>query len=285
MVIFDGMKQGQVKYGNSTIHYCRWGGGTELLIAIHGFGEDSTSYACIGENLPSEFSLIALDLPKHGSTEWKEASAITPHELLSVIQRLCAEGGIDGSVFGLIGYSMGARIALSLYETDSKNIAQLLLLAPDGLSMHFVYWLSTQTTVGRGMFRWTMQHPKPFLQIASFARRTGIIKESRMRFAKLYLQQETTRKQVYEIWTAFRKFRPDRKKIALLLHRHQTPITLVFGKNDPVIQSSLGEDFRQHAKSEIGLEILDSGHQLLHEKHARQICSLLKIQNQTNLKQ
>jgi GTP-binding protein EngB required for normal cell division len=120
-----------------------------------------------------------------------------------------------------------------------------------------------------------MQHPESFLKTASLARRAGFLGESQLRFAKLYLQQEASRKRLYEVWTAFRKFKSRRRKISELMREHQTQLTLVFGKHDPVIQASMGEAFRKQVNDNIKIEILDCGHQLLNEKQAPQICALI----------
>jgi len=275
MVIFESMIQGQVRYGKLSIHYSRWGNGDNVVLAIPGFGEGSESFSCIGKLMAQDQTLLAVDLPLHGFTDWKERDAIEPSALLAAIQELLFECGFINSKFSLVGFSMGARIALSIYEEAPERIKELVLLAPDGLNMHFIYWLSTQTYLGSSLFRWAMQHPESFLKTANFARRAGFLGERQLRFAKLYLQQEASRKRLYEIWTAFRKFKSRRRRISELMREHQTQLTLVFGKQDPVIQASLGEAFRRQVNGNIKIEILDCGHQLLNEKQAPQICALI----------
>jgi pimeloyl-ACP methyl ester carboxylesterase len=171
MVIFESMIQGRVKYRESTIHYSRWGNGGNVVLAIPGFGEGSESFSCIGKLMASDQTLLAVDLPLHGSTDWKENDPMEPSALLVAIRELLFECGFSNTKFSLVGYSMGARIALSIYEEAPERIEQLILLAPDGLNMHFIYWLSTQTYLGSSIFRWTMHHPEFFLKTASLARR------------------------------------------------------------------------------------------------------------------
>ena len=68
-------------YRSSRLHYYCWGAGPRLLFAFHGYSESASSFALIGEAIDTPFTLIAIDLPFHGQTEWKEGLSFAPDEL------------------------------------------------------------------------------------------------------------------------------------------------------------------------------------------------------------
>ncbi len=49
-----------------------WGKGASLLFCFHGYGESSGSFGFLEGALARQFTIIAIDLPFHGQTEWRE---------------------------------------------------------------------------------------------------------------------------------------------------------------------------------------------------------------------
>lgn len=279
------MKIGEIPYYDSRIHFRQWGNGERLIIALHGFGEDGESFHPLSFHLPDKFSLVAIDLPFHGDSFWNEQRDFEARDLLSVIDRLRPESGAQPGNFILMGYSMGARIALSLYEYSPERVNQMILLSPDGLSIHFIYWFCTQTSLGNRLLKWNLEHPQSLLKLAGIIRSTGLVKERQLKFARLYLQDQETRNKVYEIWTGFKRFRPRHSRFKDLLRKYKTPLTLVYGKYDPVITPGKGVELTKVLGDQCNLKILECGHQLLRENQAFLICSLLLKGNQLNLRE
>jgi pimeloyl-ACP methyl ester carboxylesterase len=78
----------------------------------------------------------------------------------------------------LLGFSLGARIALTLYEANPEKVERLVLLAPDGLKVNFWYWLATQTWIGNKLFACTMQHPGWFLLFLKLLNKLKLVNSS-----------------------------------------------------------------------------------------------------------
>src|SRR5882757_6972898 len=155
------------------IHYSRWGTGNKILLCFHGYGESADSFAFLGDALGNEFTILAIDLPFHGRTEWEEGLIFLPDDLLAFLEKITA--GLAGAAgrWWLLGYSMGGRVALSLMEKIPEKIGRLVLVAPDGLKMNPWYWLATQNPAGRRLFRWTMRYPGWFFFVLKVAGKLG----------------------------------------------------------------------------------------------------------------
>jgi pimeloyl-ACP methyl ester carboxylesterase len=75
-------------YKSSRVHYLKGGGGKRLLFCLHGYGESSGSFVFLEAPLGGEFTLIAIDLPFHGKTDWKEGRGFLPEDLLAIIREI-----------------------------------------------------------------------------------------------------------------------------------------------------------------------------------------------------
>ena len=144
-------------YQQSTIHYRKSGSGPHLTVCFHGFGEFAKTFDPVAASL-HDHTLIAIDLPFHGETIWREETELSINGLLEIIS-LCPE--IGDSPFGLMGYSMGGRVVLTLFETVPEKINYIVLIAPDGLKANPWYLFATQTIAGKKCFQ--VYHEKPCL--------------------------------------------------------------------------------------------------------------------------
>jgi pimeloyl-ACP methyl ester carboxylesterase len=275
------MPSAYFSFGNSRIHYSYWGTGGRLLLCFHGYGESAASFAFLEEALGQDFTLLAVDLPYHGKTEWNEGYYLAPRDLLSVLQEIAAalSGGSDG--WWCMGYSMGGRVALQLLELAPEKIKRLVLLATDGLQMNPWYWLATQTRVGNRFFRWTMKRPAWLF----FLLRTGdalrLVNPSVYKFTAHYVDDERVRQILYARWTTMRGFKPDLPAISKLISTHHIPIALLYGSYDRIIRWERGERFRKHNVSYCKLTLLQAGHQLLQPKFLEVIAKSLYLPPKT----
>src|SRR5438477_13115821 len=86
----------------------------------------------------------------------------------------------------LMGFSLGGRMALALYEKMSPSVERLVLLAPDGLKVNFWYWLSTQTWIGNRLFLFTMNHPSWFFSFLKGLNKLKLVNVSIFKFVNYY---------------------------------------------------------------------------------------------------
>lgn len=240
------------------------------MLCFHGYGEHALTFAPLAEQLSGQYSIIAINLPWHGDTGWKEGPDFDITDLIAIIDLI---PGIPAT-FSVAGYSMGGRVTLQLYQYLHRRINRLLLIAPDGLKMNFWYWLATQSRPGNRLFRHFMQKPDFFFAVTSVLRKVGLINTGVYNFTRQFLRERTARQQLYTIWTTMRRIRPNVTAIVQLLQEHGTPVTMIYGRYDKVIRYATGRHFARKAGKRVSVHVLPTGHKLLQKKSIEQIADI-----------
>lgn len=274
------MEYCQLSYKRSTIGYYRFGKGPSPAICFHGYGEDGTSFAFLEKYASDQFSFIAIDLPFHGKTEWNEGLNFPNSDLLQIIKEILEKEYLKLNTqnlkLTLLGFSLGGRIALSLYQELSNKTERMMLMAPDGLKINFWYWLSTQTGLGNRLFRYTMKHPGWFFGFLKLLNKLGMVNASIFKFVNYYIGDRDVRRLLYERWTCLRKLKPHIKRIKLFIRNNKTKTRLIYGKHDRIITTARGNKFTKGIEELCTVTIIQSGHQVLHEKHVAELLPLFR---------
>jgi pimeloyl-ACP methyl ester carboxylesterase len=263
-------------FASSRISYSRWGTGSKLILCFHGYGESAASFAFLEGPLGREFTILAIDLPFHGQTDWREGLFFDPRDLLTLIGKIIA--GIPGIGYRwwLLGYSMGGRVALYVLQSCPEKIEKLILVAPDGLSVNGWYWLSTQTRGGNWLFRQTMHRPGWFFLILRLGNKLKLVNQSIYKFTLNYIGDRQAREILYKRWTTLRGFRPGIGAIKAAIREKNIPVRLLYGQYDRIIRWERAEKFKAGIEPWCKLVILPSGHKLLQLKNLDVLLALLK---------
>lgn len=270
------MQTAYLPYRSSQVHYCWFGAGSKILLCFHGYGESEASFHFLETYIPRDYTLIAIDLPFHGKTQWQEGLTFSVADLLAIVDALRTKHGQDTSRFTVLGYSMGGRIALQLLQAIPEQIEKVLLLAPDGLKINFWYWLATQTYIGNRLFGFTMKHPGWFFALLQAGNQLQLINQSVLKFTRYYIHDTQVRTLLYERWTGMRAIKPNLALVKKLIRAHQLPVYLLYGRYDRIIRHERGEKFRAGIESFCTLQIIQTGHQVLQEKQVNHIIQLLQ---------
>jgi pimeloyl-ACP methyl ester carboxylesterase len=263
-----------LKYPHSTFHYHQYGNGPKLLFCFHGYGRDGQTFYFFDRMLGNQYTVIAIDLPFHGLTEWDKELTFHPNYLIQVIQQIRASLQKEKEKFSLLGFSMGGRIALHLTQVLHKHIDKLVLIAPDGLKFNFWNFVATQTWLGNKLLNYTVNHPGWFLKILTFAEKTKLANRSITSFVHYYMDDEQQRLTLYRRWTTMRMFQPKLHKIKRLINRQKLKVRMMFGRYDNIIQLKGGEKFYNGIQENASLKVVDLGHNLLNEGNAKRIVEL-----------
>lgn len=260
-------------YKDSEVSYLVFGSGPECVICLHGYGENGGSFAFLEKYAGRDFTFCSIDLPFHGDTLWNQGLSFGSKELSDIISSIATTitGKSGEEKMVLMGFSLGGRMALQYFETEPAKISRMILMAPDGMKINFWYWLATQTYVGSRLFRLTMKYPSWFFWFLKFVNRLGFVNASVFKFVNYYIRDEKMREQLFLRWTGLGKIRPRIKRIKDLIRAHRVPVRLIYGKHDRIILSSRAEKFRKGIEEYCSLDIIPSGHQVLHEMHHVQI--------------
>lgn len=282
------MEHRELSYKNSPISYYRFGTGTHSVVCFHGYGEDGKLFGFLEKYVGEDYTFYAIDLPFHGKTEWKEGLLFTFKDLQQIIHEIfeqnsfSARGGslsdttqTPNGKFSVLGFSLGGRIALSLYQANPGRIQKIVLLAPDGLKVNIWYWFATQTLIGNRIFAFSMKKPGWFLGFLKLANKLGLVNASVFKFVNYYIGNREARQLLYKRWTTLRKLKPNLIRIKNLIRRYKTPTRLLYGKYDRIILPVRGEKFQKGIEEFCTLTVIDSGHQVVHENHVKQILPAL----------
>lgn len=257
------------------VAYYKFGTGPKAVICFHGYGERGDKFSFLEKYAGAVFTFYSFDLPGHGHTKWDKQLSFTLADLEQVLRQLIQNEKLPASKFSVLGYSLGGRLSLALLEAVPGAIDRLVLLAPDGLKLNGWYWFATQTKLGNRLFRFTMKHPHWFLWFISFLNQLKLINKSVFKFVKHHIKDKEIREELYYRWTMLRKIRPDVAAIKKLIVKNEIQVSLLYGKHDRIIVTSPATRFRKNIEPFCVIKIIESGHQLLHEKHAKDICEAL----------
>lgn len=269
------MQAAFIPFRSSQVHYSFGGNGNHILLCMHGYGESENSFHFLEKYLPANYRIIAIDMPWHGKTQWKEEIDFTVEDLMQIIDDILAALNATGSSLTLLGFSMGGRMSLGILQAIPHRIQNMILLAPDGLKVNIWYYLATQTFIGNRLFSFTMKHPGWFFGLINLGNKLRLINRSAYNFTNNYVNDKTVRRQLYLRWTGFRKIKPSLSIIKKNIRQHNIRVHLIYGEFDRIIRHERGTKFRQGIENKCELHIIKSGHQLLQEKNAPLIAGLL----------
>ena len=238
-----------VSYKNSVISYYLFGSGPRLSLCFHGYGEDATGFQFLEKYAGKEYTFIAIDLPFHGKTDWKDGLTFTNRDLHQVLSNILNGTNhkfqTSNIKFSLIGFSLGGRAVLSLFQLQPEKIEKIILLAPDGLKVNFWYWLATRTRLGNKLFASTMKYPGWFFFLLKIFDKFRLVNTSVLKFVNHYIGNEKARRILYQRWTCLRKLKPDLHLIKSFISKYKIPVRLVYGKHDRIILPARGEKFKK----------------------------------------
>jgi len=105
-------------------------GAGEPLVLLHGLGESHIGWRPVIDALSKGYDVIALDLPGFGRSPALPASMpATAVNLAAAVQHTLDALGVGA--YHVAGYSLGARVAIQLAESD--RVGSVIAIAPDGL--------------------------------------------------------------------------------------------------------------------------------------------------------
>ena len=104
----------------SSLHVTTYGSGP-LVVACHGFTQTGESWRTLATHLQDSHTIVALDLPGHGGSAHVQANL---EETAAMIASIAA-----GEQFSLLGYSLGARVALTATLAKIEGLNRSILIS------------------------------------------------------------------------------------------------------------------------------------------------------------
>jgi pimeloyl-ACP methyl ester carboxylesterase len=102
----------------------RWGVGPADVVFVHGGAQNAHTWDTVA--LALERPALAIDLPGHGHSEWRDDGAYTPHNLADDIAVMVAEHAPRARV--VVGMSLGGLTSMELAVRHPALVRRLVLV-------------------------------------------------------------------------------------------------------------------------------------------------------------
>lgn len=256
-----------IKYQNSDIHYLRFGNpnASHFLVTFSGYSDAAQAYKVLNPVFEAaHYCIIAIDMPHHGNTIWREKKLIY-NDLQNILSTILAKENIKK--FECMGFSYGGRLILSFLEDFAPRIERLWLLAPEGLVSKWVsaagslpLWLRKRLTM------W-LQKPEKFLLWVEKLTKWGLIPTFTRSFLRFHLSSLQRRQRMFTFWLAHDEFKLKNLSYRLSL----LPTEVFLGEKDELFPPRKMQKYLKPFKN-IRLHLIaGENHQILNEKFVQYI--------------
>jgi pimeloyl-ACP methyl ester carboxylesterase len=250
-----------------------YGDGRRLIVCWHGYGQSRKLFVPLLDAMPAGSRVVLLDMPLFGESAWADDGlGISPADLDAFLRLLLARFPADS--VECIAFSLGAKIALGLYEATSVPIRRMVLISPDGLRIHPLYRFCIYNPVGKVLFYTVLRWPAFFLFILKAMYHLRITDAFKYRFVSRQFDAPHKRDLLRRVWQGFSRIRPDIDRIAARAGHENTDWHVIWGEADNVLPMKLCRDFIQKVNG-AKLHVVPGGHFLLNPPTA-EVMTLLK---------
>ncbi|MBX2875685.1 MAG: alpha/beta hydrolase [Saprospiraceae bacterium] len=245
------------------IHFLSWGQGDRLIIAFPGFSNSAALFEPIGTALQEQCTVVALDLPFHGRTQW-QAEQYTRADVQDWIQAILTQ--FQKNHFEWMGFSLGGRIILSMVEFFPQELRAIHLIAPDGLATYRTFYPSlVPQFVRRGLLQSISRHPEKWLRLAQRLHDWRLLDHFSLIYIEKQLRTSIQTDRLFKTWLSLPNFPVSARHSRRILLQRKLPFSLSLGRRDKFIHTAA---IRKWAKPipHTQLHLFDQGHQLVNQE-------------------
>ena len=239
--------------GLGKVHYHEYGEGNKPMLAFHGYGMTGKQFHVLKNSVLSNYHVYGFDHFFHGGSElqgWTEKQILAGMPKVMVKTYLEEWFKVHGRQrISLMAYSIGAKLALILLEEYPDLIDEIILMAPDGLSIYKGFDFLTNKPFGKYFFRRATKSRWLAPSLLKNLKRLRFIDNNLYHIAYNEIDTEKKRQDVYYTLNLIRLLKPDTYKVAELINQHQIKCTLIFGKDDKLFPKSAATPFISQLKN------------------------------------
>ena len=107
-----------------TMSALQWGAGEPTMVLVHGSAQNAHTWDTVALSLGG--SLIAVDLPGHGYSSWRDDATYTPAILAADLAQLVQQ--LAPNARAIVGMSLGGLTCLTLASTHPQLVRHLVLV-------------------------------------------------------------------------------------------------------------------------------------------------------------
>lgn len=266
------MQSVSFEHPNGRIHALRFGQGEKLLIALHGFGDRARMFAVLEGALGKNYTVVAVDWPFHGQTEWSKET-FTKEDLLGVVSQTLEKEG--KTRFCLMGFSFGARLSQAMLPELVGQLDKLYLFSPDGVKTRgMTTAVHTPMWVRRLLYR-LLKKPGWFISLLDFGKKIGLLPPLIHHFLTNNLNRPERFQRTFGCWLALDSFYLRRRNIKAILEKTGLPTDVYIGLHDRFLHQKALKNLYEGLPN-VRVFWLEEGHRLVGEGLAEEI--LAKVQ-------
>lgn len=222
--------------GLGKVHYHEYGSGQKLLFAFHGYGMSGSQFDVFEQSLLKQFRIVSFDHFFHGTSylcNANEASILAgmEPEFLKAYITMWFEA-FKEERFSLMGYSIGANLALFLVEHFAPMVDEVILMAPDGLVPHKGFHFLRASFIGQKLFRKMTYSNWMMTSALTLLRRLRVIDQSLYSIARHEISTPEKRQDAYFTIHFLKNIKPNINRVAALINQYHIRCRLYFGAFD-----------------------------------------------------
>ena len=258
------MERKNLTYLRSMVSYLRFGTGERFLFALHGYGDSAMMWLSIQAELEKKFTVIALDLPFHGATDWREPEGFHAADFEKIILEILKIERIDR--FSLAGFSFGARIVEVLFIKFPQQIDQILLFSPDGFGTKGLSAATYLPHFWRRIAAFFLKNAAWLPRVASvFFSKKGR-NSVPFRFLKSHFSTAERRARLFAFWLSFDDFAIMPSIFKAKLKEMNVPTDVYCGTIDQTVPLSIiRKNLADGSLPNVQLHVFNGGHRLSFE--------------------
>jgi pimeloyl-ACP methyl ester carboxylesterase len=229
-----------------TVHYYEYGTGTRPMLAFHGYGMTGQQFEVLQKSILTQYRVYSFDHFFHGQStiHWNEPQILDGMPKLLIKAYLEQWFKVHGRQrISLMGYSIGANIALVLIEEFADLIDDVYLMAPDGLSVYRGFHFIMHQPLGKLLFKRVTKSNWLAPGVLNMLKRVRFIDESLYKIAYHEMDTPQKRLDVYYTLNLIKQLQPDVVKITNLINQHHINCHLIFGQYDMLFPKSGAGNF------------------------------------------
>lgn len=242
-----------------------------VVVAFHGFGRPMEEMGNYLPLYPEGTAMLSVGIAhQNGSSTpaFKAAPPVLePALLMQALEDWLNQLGLSCVPKHLLGYSLGGRISLALFEHVPETWSGMVLLAPDGFKKNAMYRFAVETALGRACWAFVDRHAEAVRRFIRGLRRARIIPAHLEHFALHHTEDHAMRQLVSNTWKSHRLFWPSRRGTAEAWRRlpqRNVHVHAVFGQRDAIIPWAWSRPWRRLGSSHVHFLTVNSGHVMRH---------------------
>jgi len=271
----------EIKYKNSVVSYSRFGSGSDLMIAFHGYGQHAYDFEYFDSVWGGKFTTLSISLFFHDGSYWNEANMLSTSDLSEIISLITISEEVTYKKISFCSFSFGfipAHICVKLFK---ESCEYFIILSAPPKEFYYLLKFASKTIIGKRLFSFLKDNRRISLKILKLLRNLTIIGRSQFSFLSIYTESGERLQKVYNTINCYCQLIPDFNSLKNVLDTSDVKTICISGRKDKITPSASMITFvNKLLKKEVF--ITTDSHKLQSEETSKVISHFLMMQKNVN---